>query len=84
MTDIDGRTVLSGALAQVAPNVDVATIDPDALLQDEVGLDSLDFLNVVDIVESEAGIEIPARDYASLLTFRNFASYVDGHRAGPP
>jgi len=78
VTRDEAAAVLSRALHEVAPEADLDAIDPDGLLQDEVGLDSIDFLRVVDIVEGAAGADIPERDFPSLSTFRAFVSYLAG------
>jgi acyl carrier protein len=76
MTRDEAVAVLSRALHEVAPEAELAGVDPDGLLQDEVGLDSIDFLRVVDIVGGAAGTDIPERDFPSLSTFRAFVSYL--------
>ncbi|HZQ58248.1 MAG TPA: acyl carrier protein [Acidimicrobiales bacterium] len=76
MTRDQAVAVLWRALHEVAPEADLAAVDPDGLLQDEVGLDSIDFLRVVDIVGAAAGADIPERDFPSLSTFRAFVSYL--------
>ena len=76
MTSDEAVAVLSRALHEVAPEADLAAVDRDGLLQDEIGLDSIDFLRVVDIVEGVAGTDIPERDFPSLSTFRAFVTYL--------
>ena len=86
MTRADAIAVLTRALGEIAPDADVHGINPDGLLQDEIGLDSIDFLNVVNAVGDEAGFHISERDFASLVTFEGFVAYLvarrdDGRRA---
>jgi acyl carrier protein len=72
----DPRTVIIEAITKVAPDVDVATLDPDDDLRDAAGLDSMDFLNVVVAVHERTGVDIPERDYPRLSTLSSFVSYL--------
>lgn len=68
--------IVRGAIAKVAPDVDLDTVEADADLREEAELDSLDFLHVVTAVHDETGLEIPERDYPHLATLRGFVDYV--------
>jgi acyl carrier protein len=68
--------VVVAAIAAVAPDVDVAAIDPHADLRDAAGLDSMDFLHVVSAVHTAAGLEIPEWDYPQLGTLGGLTAYV--------
>jgi acyl carrier protein len=68
-------TILA-TLAQVAPEADLATLDPDADLRLELDLDSMDFLNFVVGIDERTGIEIPERDYPQLGTLHACIDYL--------
>ena len=68
--------VILAAVAQVAPDADLGTIDPKADLTEQLELDSMDFLNVVVAVNEATGVEIPERDYPELSTLDRFAAYL--------
>jgi acyl carrier protein len=68
--------VILAAVAQVAPDADLGTIDPKADLTEQLELDSMDFLNVVVAVNEATGVEIPERDYPELSTLERFAAYL--------
>jgi acyl carrier protein len=70
------RTVLADLLHRIAPEVELDTVDPDAALQDEVDLDSMDFLNLVTALHETTGIDVPERDYPSLSSVSGFVDYV--------
>jgi acyl carrier protein len=72
----DARDLVSAALRQVAPEADLAGADPDGLLQEEFGLDSIDFIAVVSAVHDLAGVDIPERDFPKMSTFRSFVAYL--------
>lgn len=76
MTPDEARRTVEQALAQVAPEVDPATIDPQAPLQADLDIDSIDFLNLVEGVAAAIGRDIPEADYSRLATFQGFCDYV--------
>lgn len=51
--------------------------DEDALLKDDVGIDSLDFVDIVVIVEETFGFKIKAEDMAEVKTLAQFYDYID-------
>ena len=70
-----------GALTEVAPEVDPATLDPDADLFAQVDIDSMDLLTVLEIIRERTGVDVPEDDYAALATPRLAAAYI-AERAG--
>jgi acyl carrier protein len=73
----DARALLARLLHRIAPEVDLADVDPDAPLQEALDLDSMDFLNRVTALPEQAGIEVPERDYPALGTVTGFVAYVE-------
>lgn len=76
MTEADARALLDRLLRRIAPEVDLAGVDADALLQDAVDLDSVDFLGLVAALHDETGIDVPPHDYPRLATIDGFVAYV--------
>jgi acyl carrier protein len=72
----EGRKLLGELLHGIAPEVDVDSVDADALLQEELDLDSMDFLNLMTALHDATGIEVPERDYPRLATVAGFSAYV--------
>lgn len=72
----DARALLTRLLHQIAPEIDLAAVNEEALLQEELDLDSMDFLNLVTALHDQAGIDIPERDYPKLATFGGFVAYI--------
>jgi acyl carrier protein len=70
-------TVVNRVLHQVAPEADLDAIEPDGLLQQQIELDSMDFLQLVTALSEEAGIDIPAVDYPYLATLSSSYAYVE-------
>jgi acyl carrier protein len=65
------RAVISQELGK--PEEDLAS---DALLKEDLGLDSMDSFSLVAALEVEFGIEIPDHDLAMLRTVRQVSTYV--------
>jgi acyl carrier protein len=63
-------------LVEIVGPHEVAGLDPDALIQDQIDFDSMDFLRLVTGLSEEAHIEIPERDYPYLATLNGTYAYV--------
>ena len=68
MTPDQARHAIEEALAHVAPDADLSSLDQDADLRDSLELDSLDFLRVVEILSERTGQRIDEDDYPHLAT----------------
>ena len=49
-------------LDQVADGLDLSNVDPDISLREQLGLDSVDFLDFVMVLRTRYGIEVPEED----------------------
>lgn len=79
LTTEDARALLARLLAGIAPEVDLDDARPDEDLQQELGLDSMDFLNLMIGIFEETGHEIPERDYPELATLDGALTYLTEH-----
>jgi acyl carrier protein len=70
------RTVVLTALGQVAPEADPQTLDTAAPIQDQVEIDSMDFLDFVVALAERTGVEVPERDYADLASVDACVAYL--------
>ena len=52
-------------------------IFPDAKLREDMGVDSLDFVDIVVIVEKNFGFKIKAEEMAGVDTFSKFCDYIE-------
>ena len=52
-------------------------IFPDAKLREDMGIDSLDFVDIVVIVEKNFGFKIKAEEMAGVDTFSKFCDYIE-------
>jgi acyl carrier protein len=76
MTDsgIIGR--LRQLLSDVAPELDVAAIADDADLRNDIGIDSMDFLNFVIAISKQLAVAIPEADYGKVTTLARCGDYI--------
>lgn len=52
-------------------------IFPEARLKDDVGIDSLDFVDIVVIVEKNFGFKIKPEEMATVITLNDFYQYIE-------
>jgi acyl carrier protein len=76
VTPDEGCALLARLLRSIAPEVDLDEIDPAAPLAEAAELDSMDFLNLVNALYDETGIDVPERDYPVVATINGFVAYV--------
>lgn len=57
--------------------VDQEKIFPEARLKDDVGIDSLDFVDIVVIVEKKFGFKIKPEEMAGVITLNDFYNYIE-------
>ena len=77
MTPTEHRAAFLADLTDVAPDLDPVTIGDDDHLQDDLGLDSMDFLNLVSALHKRFGLPIPEADYPRLATPAKAVAYLD-------
>jgi acyl carrier protein len=56
--------------------VDPGKISPEANLRETLELDSLDYIDLVVVIESNFGFKVKPEDFVSIVTFQNFYDYV--------
>jgi acyl carrier protein len=79
MNDIDIRKVVKEELNNIAPEVDLAAIDPASDLREAVDIDSIDFLNFITAIHHRLGVDIPELDYPKLVTIDGAVAYITAH-----
>ena len=57
--------------------IDEEKIQPEARLKEDIGIDSLDFVDIVVIVEKVFGFKIKTEDMAKVKTFNDFCDYIE-------
>ncbi|MCB0536923.1 MAG: phosphopantetheine-binding protein [Chitinophagales bacterium] len=56
--------------------VEESEIIPEANLKETLELDSLDFVDLVVIIESNFGFKVVAEDFVDIITFQDFYNYI--------
>lgn len=56
--------------------VDIHAIQPEANLAQTLNLDSLDYIDLVVVTESNFGFKVKAEDFPGIKTFDDFYNYV--------
>jgi acyl carrier protein len=78
MTEAEIRKLAADALADIAPEADLASVDDAEDLREALDLDSMDFLNFVIALAQKSGLKIPEADSARLYTMRGLVQYMAG------
>lgn len=63
-------------LAEVAPEVEIETLDPERNFRDQFDFDSVDFLNFALGLDKALGIRIPELDYPKLSSLDGSVGYL--------
>jgi len=59
--------------------IDEAVMVPDANLKETLDLDSLDYIDLVVVIESNFAFKVKPEDFIGIETFQNFYDYVIAH-----
>lgn len=61
--------------------IDPKKITPEARLKEDIGIDSLDFVDIVVIVERKFGFKIKPEELANVKLFSQFCDYIESKTA---
>lgn len=61
--------------------IDAEKIAPEATLKDDLGIDSLDFVDIVVIVEKNFGFKLKPEDMAGIKTLTQFCDFIESRVA---
>jgi acyl carrier protein len=70
------RAAVLDVLGGIAPDADLAAIDPGESLREQLDLDSMDFLNFAIGLNRQLGVEIPEADYPKLASLDGAVAYL--------
>ncbi|MDO9564513.1 MAG: acyl carrier protein [Bradyrhizobium sp.] len=76
MNDLDIRKAVKEELNNIAPEIDLAAIDPAGDLREALDIDSMDFLNFISAIHHRLGVDIPELDYPKLVTLDGAVAYI--------
>jgi acyl carrier protein len=81
VNDADLERLVRDALHEVAPDVDPASLDAEADFHDDLGLDSMDALNLAIALQERTGVEVPELDYPRITSVSTTVAYLRDHGA---
>jgi acyl carrier protein len=76
MRETEIRAVLKDELGNIAPEMDMSTVDPKADLREALDIDSMDFLNFITAVHQRLKVDVPEIDYPKLVTLDGAVAYL--------
>ena len=76
-----GKAIIE-IIQDILPDEDFSGIKPDVRLRDQIGLDSMDFLDIVMELRKRYGVEVPEADYPQLATLNSCMDYLAPKMAG--
>ena len=59
--------------------IDIEKIKPEANLKDTLELDSLDYIDLIVVIESNFSFKVAPQDFATIVTFQDFYNYTETH-----
>lgn len=62
MAPEEARLAVANALADIAPEVDLGQLDPEADFAAEADLDSMDLLSLAEVIHENTGVDIEGGD----------------------
>jgi acyl carrier protein len=77
MSEPDIRAVVQEELGNIAPEIDLATVNPAADLREALDIDSMDFLNFITAIHHRLGVDVPELDYPKLITLDGAVKYLE-------
>jgi acyl carrier protein len=72
----DIKKAVGEAISRYAPEADLCALSEEAVLREELDLDSMDFLNVVTELHQKLRVDVPETDYGKMATLRSCVDYL--------
>lgn len=76
MSPAEIRETILEILADIAPDEDLTTLDPDRPFRDQLDMDSMDFLDIVMELRKRYRVQIPEQDYPALASMTSTVEYL--------
>lgn len=76
MATDDPRDAILEELDRIAPDLEVETLPEESHFFDDLGIDSMDFLNLVSALQKRLDLSIPERDFPKIATIGALTRYV--------
>jgi acyl carrier protein len=67
-------------LLDVVPDIEPESMSPDTNFREAFNVDSMDFVDILERVATEFGVEVPESDYPKVVTLAGLTSYIDARK----
>ncbi len=81
MTRDEIAIAIKDIIQTIAPDEEVADLNPAERLRDQIELDSMDFLDIVMELRKLYGVQVPEEDYKELASLDGCVNYLEPHLA---
>ena len=78
MNESEAREIIVEIIADIAPDADLEDLGGSENFRERFGLDSMDFLSIVEDIADQTGVEIPESDYDHVQSLDAMAAYLAG------
>lgn len=76
MTRDEIRQAVLDIIADIAPDEELSGVKDEEPLREQLGLDSMDFLDIVMELRKQHKVEVPEDDYKELITLKSTVDYL--------
>jgi acyl carrier protein len=76
MTREEVRQAIIDIIKSITPDEDISNIDGERPLREQLGLDSMDFLDIVMEIRKRYNIDVPENDYMELVSLDSSTNYL--------
>ena len=76
MSEKEIESLVKEIISDISPDSMLDQLDGDKSLRDQLGLDSMDFLDIVMELRKRHSIEVPQEDYPQLATLNSTVQYL--------
>lgn len=70
------KDLICKLILDIAPEAEIQDLDPNEELREELDLDSMDFMNLLDAIATETGVNVPERDYVKVNSLQSLTDYI--------
>lgn len=67
-------------LLDVVPDIEPEKMSDDTNFREAFNVDSMDFVDILERVAAETGVEVPESDYPKVVTLAGLTSYIDARK----
>ena len=76
MTKDELRALILSEISNVAPEVDLSSLQPDADIREALDFDSMDVMNLIIALHQKLSVDIPDGDAIKLVTLNGAVDYL--------